>query len=68
MGLDDALVRCGLAASKTKARQFVGDGAVSVNGERVGPDRHLGADDLLHDRVVLLRRGKRQWGMLRVEG
>jgi tyrosyl-tRNA synthetase len=68
LGLDDALVRCGLAASKTKARQFVGDGAVSVNGERVGPDRHLGADDLLHDRVVLLRRGKRQWGMLRVEG
>lgn len=56
----------GLAESKSKARRFVADGAVAVNGDRVGADARVGAADLLHDRVVLLRRGKRQWGLVRI--
>lgn len=69
-GLDvvDLVAGAGLAESKSKARQFVKDGAISVNGARFAGDRPLGPGDLLHDRVVLLRRGKRQWGVVRVEG
>lgn len=61
----DLVAAAGLADSKSKARQFVKDGAVSVNGERFAGDRPLGEGDLLHDRVLLLRRGKRQWGIVR---
>jgi tyrosyl-tRNA synthetase len=35
MGLVDALVRCGLAPSKTEARRLVKAGAVSINGEKI---------------------------------
>jgi tyrosyl-tRNA synthetase len=64
----DLVAATGLAESKSKARQFVKDGAISVNGERFAGDRPVGDADLLHGRVLLLRRGKRQWGVVRVEG
>ncbi|MCC5953804.1 MAG: tyrosine--tRNA ligase [Acidimicrobiia bacterium] len=63
----DLLAVSGLASSKSEARRFVADGAVSVNGTRVGADASVGADDLLHESVVLLRRGKRRWGVVRVD-
>jgi tyrosyl-tRNA synthetase len=46
----------------------VADGAVSVNGERFDGSRPVDAGDLLHDAVVLLRRGKRLWAAVRVAG
>lgn len=67
-GLDvvDVLLGCGLAASRSRARQFVSDGAVAVNGARVTGERPLDVGDLLHDRVLLVRRGKRNWGVVRL--
>lgn len=62
----DLLVGCDLAPSKSQARRFVADGAVSVNGDRFDGDRPVGSDDLLDGGVVLLRRGKRNWGVVRV--
>jgi tyrosyl-tRNA synthetase len=66
-GIDivEAVVDAGLAPSKGQARRFVDDGAVAVNGTRVGPGYALGAGDARHG-VILLRRGKRQWAALRV--
>ena len=43
-------------------------GAVYVNGARVDEGRTLGAPDLLHERFVLLRRGKRQYHLLDAGG
>ncbi len=53
----DALVASGLASSKREARQFIVDGAVLLNGEKM-EDRSLTAADF-KDGKALLKRGKR---------
>ena len=59
--LVDLLPGTTLATSKREAREFLGNGAVAVNGDKAGADRVLTASDLLHGRTILLRRGKRSW-------
>lgn len=73
MSIVDAAVAAGIVASKREAREFAAQGAVAVNGERRGADATLTGDDLLPlanvpgaRSVVLLRRGKKQWGAIRV--
>ena len=56
----DALVAVGLVDSRNAARRAIGDGGASVNGAKVtDPERVLGAEDVLHGRVVVLRRGRK---------
>jgi tyrosyl-tRNA synthetase len=55
-----------LAASKREAREFLGAGAVSVNGEKAAAEARLTRSDLLHGEVALLRRGKKLWHAVRV--
>ena len=68
-GLDlvDLLTQTPLAGSKREARQFLEQGAVSVNGEKVSLERRLASSDLLHGTTVLLRRGKKAWHALRFD-
>ncbi|MGP1310236.1 MAG: tyrosine--tRNA ligase [Phycisphaerales bacterium] len=62
----DALAETGLASSKSQARQFVKDGAVTINGQaKASMDTRLTRDDLLHGEVILLRRGKKNWHVCR---
>jgi tyrosyl-tRNA synthetase len=56
--LVDALVQTALATSKGAARRLLADGAVYVNGTRVGEEKSLGFEDVVHGRWVVLRRGK----------
>jgi tyrosyl-tRNA synthetase len=63
-GLVPLLVATGLASSNGDARRALEQGAVSVNGERVAPDRQVGSEDFLHGRYLLLRKGKRQYGVV----
>ena len=58
------LVRSGVASSQGDARRQIDQGGVSVNGTKVDDVRQLGADDLLHGRWVLLRKGKKGWAVL----
>ena len=58
------LVETGLASSKGDARRSIEQGAVSVNAQKVGADATVGADDVLHGRYVLLRKGKRNYALL----
>jgi len=56
----DLLAEAGLVAGRGAGRRAVAEGGVSVNNVRVGdPDAVLGADQLLHGRWAVLRRGKR---------
>ena len=65
----DALARSGLVASKGAARRTIGEGGAYVGNVRVTEENAaLGDADLLHGRWVLLRRGRRHIGGLRVEG
>ncbi len=67
LDLPSALVRCGLAPSKGQARTSIDAGAVSVNHEVVKDvARMLTVRDLLADRFVVLRRGKKTYSLLDV--
>jgi tyrosyl-tRNA synthetase len=62
--LAHALAATPLASSLSDARRTIAQGAAYVNGVQVPEDRPLSAADLLHDRWVLLRRGKRTYHLL----
>ena len=64
VGLIPLLVAAGLATSNGDARRALEQGAISVNGERVPPDREVAAEDFLHGRYLLLRKGKRHYGVV----
>lgn len=61
-GIDaaDFVVRCALAKSKGEARRFLEQGGVYVNNVRLEPDARIGLDTTLHDRYVVVRRGRRE--------
>jgi tyrosyl-tRNA synthetase len=65
IALLDLLPTTTLAASKREAREFLGAGAVSVNGDKAGAEARLAKADLLHGEVALLRRGKKLWHVVR---
>ena len=66
--LPQLLLALGLAASLSAARRLVAQGGVSVNGVRAEePDWQPGPDDLLHGRYLVLRSGKRNYGLVTAE-
>ncbi len=65
VALVDLLPLTSLAKSKREAREFLSNGGVSVNGEKVGLEDRLTATQLLHNSVALLKRGKKTWHVTR---
>jgi tyrosyl-tRNA synthetase len=66
MGLLDALTHSGLAQSNSAGRKLVSSGGVSLNGSVVTqPEARLDWHDALFGRFYLLRRGKKNWYLLR---
>ncbi|BBZ28964.1 tyrosine--tRNA ligase [Mycolicibacterium madagascariense] len=59
-GIGDLLVATGLSKSKGEARRTLSEGGVYVNNQRVDSDEWTPhADDYLHGKWLVLRRGKR---------
>ncbi len=65
LSLVELLIDLGLAGSRRQAREHLDGGAVIVNGEPVGKESTVTTADLLHDSVLLVRRGKREWRVAR---
>ncbi len=66
--LVDGLIRTGLAKSKSEARRAIEQGGVYVNQQRVTDvDRRVGAGDWLAERYLLLRKGKKDYALVRVD-
>ncbi len=64
--LVDLLCEVGLVASKTRARTTVEQGGASVNNRREDDvNRVIGRDDLVDGGYVVLRRGKREFHLVR---
>jgi tyrosyl-tRNA synthetase len=64
--LTSALVDAGLASSKSDARRAIDQGSVSVNGEKEVAERDLDpANDSLHGRYAIVRKGKKSFAVLR---
>ncbi len=67
LGLVDALVQAGLVKSKSEARRQIEQGGVYVNQQRVKDvDRKLDPSDWLAGGNLLLRKGKKDYGLLRL--
>ena len=62
----DLLVEVKAVKSKREARQFITQGAVSLNGKRETEERELTQEDLLHSAFLLIRRGKKNWTLVNV--
>jgi tyrosyl-tRNA synthetase len=62
----DALVTLKLAASKSAARRLVEQGGVYLNGQRATADTDLGSAKALKGGYHLLRKGARDYGLVRV--
>ncbi|MGQ0520380.1 MAG: tyrosine--tRNA ligase [Actinomycetota bacterium] len=67
LSLVEALADTGLSPSRSAARKAVEQGGAYLNNRRVsGIDARITAAELLHDRYVVLRRGRRDHHLLRV--
>jgi len=65
LGVVDALVLAGLAASKGEARRGIQQGGFSLNGVVISsPDRTLAPGDLVGGGFLLLQKGKRTYALL----
>lgn len=64
-GLDmvEMLKSTGLASSNREARDFLKEGSVSVNGEKIDGDTKITEAHLLHGSCIAIRRGKKKWHM-----
>ena len=62
----DALRQAGLTNSSGEARRAINDGGIYLNNRRVADfNRKLTADDLASETVLVLRKGKRNYALLR---
>jgi tyrosyl-tRNA synthetase len=63
----DAMEASGVVASKSAARRAIAEGGAYLNNEKVtDPERRIAAEDLLAGRYVIVRRGKKTAGAVRI--
>ena len=67
-GISDALVSLKLVASKSAARRLIEQGGVYLNGERAGAGTDLTAATPLAGGYHLLRKGAKDYGLIRIGG
>lgn len=64
--LVDALIEAGLAKSKREAREFIQNGAVSLNGDKCQElDHLLTKDDAIEAKFIVIRRGKKLYVLIK---
>ena len=62
MSILDALVQVRAASSKREAREFVANGAVSINGEKVTDvNAEITADNFIEGTYIVIKRGKKNY-------
>ena len=65
--LIDALVSAGLCSSKGEARRTIKEGGANVNNHRIADvDAALTKSDLASESVIVLRRGKKKYALIRL--
>lgn len=68
-GIVDLLAGSGLVPSRSAARRTITEGGAYVNNRKVvAEDQKVGVADLVHDRWLLLRRGRKSLAAVRMEG
>jgi len=59
----EMLKACNLASSNREAKEFLNEGSVKINGEKIDIDTKLTESHLLHESYIAIRRGKKKWHM-----
>ena len=65
LNLVDALVNTGILFSKREAREFITNGSISVNGEKINDLEYLvNKDNALYNKYIVIRRGKKKYYLI----
>ena len=63
--LIDLVVEAGLASSKREAREFIKNGAITLNGDKATDfNLELTSDMAIGGRFIVMRRGKKKYAMV----
>lgn len=63
--LVDLVIEAKLATSKREAREFISNGAITANGNKITDLNHvLTTDEAIEGKYVLLRRGKKKYALV----
>ena len=61
----DMLVSTGILSSKREAREFITNGSISINGERITDlEMLVNKEKALYNRYVVVRRGKKKYHLV----
>ena len=62
LSLIDMLVNNGVCSSKREAREFIGSGAITINGDKMNDENMIITKDLaIEGKVLVIRRGKKKY-------
>ena len=62
VSLIDMLVNNGVCSSKREAREFIGSGAITINGDKMSDENMIITSDLaIEGKVLVIRRGKKKY-------
>ncbi len=62
VSLVDLLVNCGVCSSKREAREFITNGSISVNGEKITDLEFIITKDVcISSKYIIIRRGKKKY-------
>lgn len=63
--LVDLVIEAKLASSKREAREFINNGAITLNGEKCTDLNHvLTKDEAIEEKFVIIRRGKKKYALV----
>lgn len=69
MNIVDLMADSGMTKSKGEARRLIADGGAYLNNQRVGsPEELVEAQDLLEGRYLVLRKGRKNYHLVKVVG
>ena len=61
----DCIIKANLASSKREAREFLGNGAISINDLKITDINYIiNADDSYHNQFIVIKRGKKKYAIL----
>ena len=62
VSLIDMLVNNGVCSSKREAREFIGSGAITINGDKMSDENMIITRDIaIEGKVLIIRRGKKKY-------
>ena len=65
--LIELVIEAKLASSKREAREFISNGAITINGNKVNDINHiLTKEEAIEGKYILLRRGKKKYALVRL--